>query len=87
MGIGLPRVAGARRVSRGRGSYSSPGAACLDVLSTPTDNPRVAISAGPRGAYQEDVLVQAPAVGRWRRSAAARHESWIVEIYSRYNKA
>src|SRR3989442_1110075 len=50
----------------------------LDALTTPTDNPRVAISAGPRGAYGEDVLVQAPVVGRRRRSAAARHEWYLA---------
>src|SRR5437870_4251773 len=76
--VALPRGAEARRVSRGRGSYSSPPPARLDVLSTRTDNPRVAISAGPRSAYGEDVLVQAPVVGRWRRSAAARHESYLA---------
>jgi multiple sugar transport system permease protein len=48
----------------------------LDGLTRPTDNPRVAISAGPRGAYRENVIVQAPVVGR--RSAALRQEAWLA---------
>jgi hypothetical protein len=36
----------------------------------------VAISAGPRGAYRENVIVQAPVVGR--RSAALRQEAWLA---------
>jgi len=55
-----------------------PAARRLDVFGTPTDNPRVAISAGPRGAYQEDLLVQAPAIGRPSRSAVLRQESWLA---------
>jgi ABC-type sugar transport system permease subunit len=35
-------------------------------------------SAGPREAYQGDVVVQAPVVGRRRRSVALRHESYLA---------
>jgi multiple sugar transport system permease protein len=38
----------------------------------------VAISAGPRGAYRDDLLVQAPVVGRPRRSAMFRQEWWLA---------
>jgi multiple sugar transport system permease protein len=50
----------------------------LDVLGTCADNPRVAISAGPRGAFREEVLVEAPAVGRPRPSAVRRQEAWLA---------
>jgi multiple sugar transport system permease protein len=50
----------------------------LTWLTPRADNPRVAISAGPRGAYREDVLVQAPVLRRRRRSPTARHESYLA---------
>jgi multiple sugar transport system permease protein len=48
------------------------------VLVRRTDNPRVAISAGPRGAFREDVLVEAPVVGRPRPSVLRRQEAWLA---------
>jgi len=56
----------------------SPRAARLDVLGSRPDNPRVAISAGPRGAFREEVLVRAPELGRPRRSTTLRNEAWLA---------
>jgi multiple sugar transport system permease protein len=54
------------------------GRRALTWLTARADNPRVAISAGPRGAYRDDVLVQAPVLRRRRRSATARKDSYLA---------
>ena len=54
------------------------GRRALTWLTARADNPRVAISAGPRGAYRGDVLVQAPVLRRRRPSATARKDSYLA---------